>query len=214
MRKHKEVTQEPELSICQELMVMMENNCLAFYCFNFIQKDKLWKKKGIERTTNIRNLMLPSMSLILMLHVLLQLKAIAVACQNILSSLYFIFQVVAVCSINCGKLAERNKLIHVRRLLPFGALPACLLAVSCLSHWFIFYLSCQQLYFTGDCCGIELEARAAVLSEKQYFILYITSQCIGSGNLVISHLISSIIYYAGGIVLTAAAEKVCGMFCI
>lgn len=65
-------------------------------------------------------------------------------------------------------------------------------------------LSCQQLYFIGDCCGIELEARAAALSEKQYFMLYITSQCIASGNLVISHLIFSIIYYAGGIVLTAA----------
>lgn len=68
-------------------------------------------------------------------------------------------------------------------------------------------LSCQQLYFIGDCCGIELEARAAALSEKQYFILYITSQCIESGKLVISHLISSIIYYAGGLVLTASAEN-------
>lgn len=82
----------------------------------------------------MRNLMFTSMSLILMLHVLLQLKAIAVAYQNDLSSLYFTFQVVGVCSINCGKLAERNKMIHVRRLVPFGALSACLLAVSCLSH--------------------------------------------------------------------------------
>lgn len=82
----------------------------------------------------MKNLMSPSMSLILMLHILLQLKAIAVAYQNDLSSLYFVFQVVGVCSINCGELAERNKLIHVRRVLPFGCLSACLLAVSCLSH--------------------------------------------------------------------------------
>jgi len=68
-------------------------------------------------------------------------------------------------------------------------------------------LSCQQLYFIGDCCSIELEARAAALPEKQCFILYITSQCIESGKLIISHFISSIIYYAQTIVLLTSVES-------
>lgn len=49
--------------------------------------------------------------------------------------------------------------------------------------------------------------RAAALPEKQYFILYITSQCIESGKLAISHFISSIIYHAEGKVLLTSVES-------
>lgn len=87
--------------------------------------------------------------------------------------------------------------------------PICLPTGSFMLNLLLHFLplSCQQLYFIGDCCSIELEVRAAALPGKQYFILYITSQCIESGKLVISHFISSIIYYAEGIVLSAAVES-------
>lgn len=68
-------------------------------------------------------------------------------------------------------------------------------------------LLCQQLYFIGDCCSIELDTRVAALPEKQYFILYITSQCTESGKLIISHFISSIIYYTEGIMLLTSVES-------
>lgn len=87
--------------------------------------------------------------------------------------------------------------------------PACLPTGSFMLNPLLHFLllSCQQLYFIGDCCSIESEAWAAALPEKQYFILYITSQCIESGKLVISHFISSIIYYAEGIVLSTSVES-------
>lgn len=87
--------------------------------------------------------------------------------------------------------------------------PICLPTGSFMLNPLLHFLplSCQQLYFIGDCCSIELEVRVAALPGKQYFILYITSQCIESGKLVISHFISSIIYYAEVIMLSAAVES-------
>lgn len=108
--------------------------------------------------------------------------------------------------ISCGKLAEGNNPCE-KAASP--RLPVCLLTGSFMLNPLLHFLlpSCQQLYFIGDCCSIELEARAAALPEKQYFILYITSQCIESEKLVISHLISSIVYCAEEIVLSASVES-------
>lgn len=107
------------------------------------------------------------MRLVSIKQVLLQLQPVAVAYSNRLDSLCHIFQVIGVYCVNCSTLAE-NPANPCEKAASCGScLPTASFTLNPQLHFL--FLSCQQLYFIGDCCSMELEARAPTLPEKAVF---------------------------------------------